>query len=411
LRDLRNWNVDWICGVILPGHTIAGNAARTRTQTVCCVNSFQRAWISVQSSNYWSLNRYTNISYWKFSVFEERTEQTFLRSSMSQRPAKDGRQMNHILRNKIGQVGVLAPVPDLLDGVKFWSVGWQPFDVYPNRKTFLQPTGGRPMHHPAIPHQNDSPWKVAQHSGHEWLRFVGRDIMVEQFEVQPQSPTLRREANRRDNRQSITSVPAIVDRRLASDTPGTADRRLEHKAAFIDENNGFTAFLGFFLYAANRSCARRQWPVRCAPSLGVRVSGNSSPSDAAHAIRRTDRTLRRNACESPRPPAAVSIRRWHNRAFAAPATTAHSACRIADPSVWAWDRDGAWLSTPGARGDRKASSTSRWSRAKRPTFEPPEWADVRPAATRWLETVAVGALVVFRVFSCKRLSAIIGSFL
>ena len=304
-------------------------------------------------------------------MFEERSKQGLLRTRPPQRFADGSGKLLNILRNEVSQVGVFGSVPHLLIGVEIGGVGRQPFDVQPSGKTLSQTACGRAMHRPAVPHQDNAFGKMLQQCGHEGFGLVGGDIVVEHVEIETQSTPLRRERDGRDDRQSVASVPAIVNRRLAFGGPGATDRRLQHKAAFVRENNGFTVSSSVFLYSASVVCATRQWPLRRVRGHAVRAFGNSSPYDGVRAIHPTDRRLCRSVCVSVRQSAAGSIIRWDSPVVSdrvrAIAPAASTDCR----SAWTEHRDAIWLSRRRGRLAEMLLPTDRLQRALRRNAEPP----------------------------------------
>jgi len=223
-------------------------------------------------------------------MIEKRTQQRLLRPGSPQRLANGSGQVLHVVWNKVSHVGIFSPVPDLLIGVKFGGIRRKPFDGQSSFKTLRQLSSRAAVYHPSVPDQNNTFGEVNQQGSHERLSIVCDNIVVEQVEIQSQSAALRRGGNGRDNRQPISAIPTVLNWRLASRHPGTADDGLEHKTTFVNENDGFTAFSGVFLSAASRSFAMQQWPVRCVRGLVVRASGNSSPSVPAHARLWMDRS-------------------------------------------------------------------------------------------------------------------------
>ena len=235
-------------------------------------------------------------------MFEERTQQRLLRSAFSQRLANGSGQMLHILWNKVGQIGILDPVPHLLIGIKFRPVCRRtgrcvcgnPFDDHSLFKSLCQSPSRTAVNHPAIPDQNNAFGKMLQQGSDKRLGFIGGDVMIEQLEIKSHASAYRRSGNSRDNREPIPAIPTVLNRSLATRCPCASDNRLKHKTAFVNENDGFTAFSGFFLSAASRSFAMQQWPLRRVREPVVRASGNSIPSVPTHARRQRHRMIRQS---------------------------------------------------------------------------------------------------------------------
>ena len=64
------------------------------------------------------------------------------------------------------------------------------------------------------------------------------DVLRLKREIQRQAMPKRRDADEADHRESIVAIPGILLRRLPGRRPGAATHRLEHEAAFIQENDG-----------------------------------------------------------------------------------------------------------------------------------------------------------------------------
>ena len=321
-------------------------------------------------------------------MFKEGTKQILFRVCSAQRFADGSGKLLNIVRNEVSRVGVFRSVPHLLIRVEVGGVRRQPFDVQPSGKTPSQTACGRTMHRPTVPHQDNAFEKMLQQCSNETFSLVGGDIPFEYVEIETQSAPMRRERDCRDGRQPIPSVPAIVNRRLPFGSPSATDGRLQHKAAFIRENNGFTASSTFFSYSASAVCANRQWPLRCARGHAFRAFGNSSPCGAAHAIRPMHRTSHRSACVSTPQPAAGSIIpcsnpvAWHRLRAVAP--TALTDFRSAGSER----RDAVWLSKPPGRPAETPLPIDRPPRASRQNGGPPRTETILDSAAPWPEADA-----------------------
>ena len=311
-----------------------------------------------------------------------------LRTCPPQRFADRSRKLLNILRNEVGQVGIFCPVPYLLIGIKVRGVGRQPFDLYSSRKTLGQTTCDRTMYRPAIPHQDNTFGEMAQQSGHEGLGLSSGNITAEHVEIKTQSTPLRRKGNLRDDRQSVTPVPAIVNWRLATRRPGAADCRLQHKTAFIRENNGFTAFSSVFLCVANPAFAMRRWLVRRVRGRAVRVSDNSSPCDGVCAIPPTDRRLHRSVCVLVRQSAAGSIIGWNSPVVSGRVRAVAPAASTGDRSAGMERRDAIWLSKRPGRLAEKLLPTDKLQRVLRRNVWPPRTETFLDPAASWPVTDA-----------------------
>ena len=188
-------------------------------------------------------------------MFEERVQQSVLAPRATQGSANSPAEYLDIFRDVVGQIGVLGSGPDSLDRVEVRGIRWQPFDVHATGISFGQSTGGGPVDRPPIQYQNQWALQASKQALHKPLDVVGDDIVAVDGKVQPQPSALGRNGESRNSRETIASIPTIVDGRLALRSPGSSHDRLEHKAGFVNENNATAVSSRFFLSAANRVCA------------------------------------------------------------------------------------------------------------------------------------------------------------
>jgi len=76
---------------------------------------------------------------------------------------------------------------------------------------------------------------------HKRPKIIGDNVVGTNSEIQPQRRAFRRNRNGRNNRQPVTAAPAVMDGGLSLPGPGSPNNRDRHKAAFIQQNSGFTA--------------------------------------------------------------------------------------------------------------------------------------------------------------------------
>ncbi len=289
-------------------------------------------------------------------MLKKRAQQRLLRTAFSQRLADRSAQMPDILGYKVGQIGILGPVPHLFDGIKFRSIGRKPFKGKSLSESPLQSLAGTAMNHPAIPDQDNPFGKMLPQSRNKRRCIIGLNIMVKHVKIKAHSSANRRDGKGRDNRKPIPAIPTVVNGGLSSWCPRTADHRLKHKAAFIHKNDGFTAFSRVFLYAASRFSAMLQWPLRRVREPGVPASDNSNPSEQGDARPRRNRTQCQSAFLLRRPPAITSTADWYIHGFRGLATRVFPTAPIGRRLVWQDGRCGAWASwRRGHDADRRFS--------------------------------------------------------
>ena len=252
---------------------------------------------------------------------------------------------------------------------------------------------------------------MIEHARHERFRLLGGNVVIEQLKVQPQPVPLRREANRRDNRQTISSVPAIVDGRLASGPPTATHRRLQHKTAFVGENDGFTAFSGFFLYGANPPPPKWLSPVRLVRELCVRAFGNCSPSASGFARLERDGNKLETSCESPLQYVPMSTSSFCNRKLSGLCLTDAPTFDVACLKVSLADRVSAWDRGLLLRLFCRHRAIAPPNCRKSQPFWQPRGFHRRLSAELLLALDAAGVPLLFLLVSYIILSANTGSFL
>lgn len=225
---------------------------------------------------------------------------------MAYRSANFAPKANNILRDKVGQVSILASVPNLLSRIELRGIRRQPFNFNSFGQTPAKSSGPRSVNWPAIHDQYKAMTQMRKQSMNKSFKIIGPNIMVPQVEIETQAMPFRRNSNRRDGRDPVMSGPTIQQWCLSPWCPGTADQRLKHKATFIRENDATAGCLGFFLYVASLSCATLRWLSRRVPELVVRVFGNSSPCRLRSARPARGDSGQRSSCGSPRRLAPVS---------------------------------------------------------------------------------------------------------
>jgi hypothetical protein len=251
-------------------------------------------------------------------------------------------KFGNIFRDVIGQVRIFAAVPNLLDRINIRCIRRQPFHINAAESP-LQSFSTATMYHPAI-HNQDKPSRKMRHQlCHKCLKIISNNVVVTNSEIQFQMPVFRRNSNGRNSRQSVTAVPTVMDGSLSLPSPSSPNGRLKHKAAFIQQNNGFTAFLGFFLYGANRSFAKWLFAVRLVRELCVRAFGNCSPSASEFARLEKDGNKLETFCESPLQYVPMSTSSFCNRKLSGLCLADDPTFDVAWPKVSLADQVLAWV--------------------------------------------------------------------
>ncbi len=248
----------------------------------------------------------------------------------------------NIFGNIISQVRILAAVPDLLDRIKIRCIRRQPFHINA-AKSPLQSFSTAAMYHPAIHNQDKPSRKMRQQFCHKRLKIISDNVVVTNSEIQPKMPAFWRNRNGRNSRQSVTAVPAIMDGSLSLPSPGASNSWLKHKAAFIQQNDGFTAFSGFFLYGANRSFAKWLFALRLVRGLCVRAFGNCSPSASRFARLAKDGNKHEISSELPLQYVPMSTSSFCNRKLSGLCLAGDPTFDVACPKVSLADRVSVWV--------------------------------------------------------------------
>jgi hypothetical protein len=251
-------------------------------------------------------------------------------------------KFGNIFGNIIGQVRIFAVVPDLFDRIKIRCIRRQPFHINAAESP-LQSLGAAAMYHPAIHNQDKPSRKMQQQFCHKGLKIISDNVVVTNSEIQSQIPAFRRNRNGRNSRQSPAAVPTVMNGSLSLPSPGSPNGWLKHKAAFIQQNCGFTAFSGFFLYGANRSFAKWLFAVRLVRELCVRAFGNCSPSASGFARLQKDGNKLETSCGSPLQYVPMSTSSFCNRKLSGLCLADDPTFDVACPKVSLADRVSVWV--------------------------------------------------------------------
>jgi len=251
-------------------------------------------------------------------------------------------KFGNIFRDIIGQVRIFAAVPNLFDWIKIRCIRRQPFHINAAESP-LQSFSTATMYHPAIHNQDKPSRKMRQQFCHKGLKIISNNVVVTNCEIQSQMPAFRRNRNGRNSRQSVAAVPTVMNGSLSLPSPSSPNSWLKHKAAFIQQNSGFTAFSGFFLYGANRSFARWLSPLRLVREIFVRAFGNCSPSASGFARLERDGNKLETSCESQLQYVPMSTSSFCSRKLSGLCLADDLTFDVACPKVSLADRVSAWV--------------------------------------------------------------------
>jgi len=256
----------------------------------------------------------------------------------------------NVVRGVIGQAGVFDIRPDLLVRIEFRCIGRKFF-----RDNFRMLSQIRP-HHPgtimystAVPDNGKGAGKMAlkltQKSDH--ILSVNILIVCQQGEVQSPAFTNGTDGDGTNGRDTVPSIPAVVNGCLPSRSQGSSNGRSEHETRFIGENQVSASTSSVFLSAEILCLATEQFLSRRVRGRGVRVFDWSNPNVASECCGRVrGEVLCRNAGESPRLHEEPSIGCCPSHALGRLLTEVSPIAVVARRPVAAFGREAAWRTSP-----------------------------------------------------------------
>jgi len=255
-------------------------------------------------------------------------------------------QFSGIAWSIIGQAGVFNIRPDLFIRVEFRGISGKFFRNHVRMFGQIRLNHlGAIVHLAAIPDNRDRTRQMMLKLTQEAHHILSMDIRIVRQQGKVQSSTFANGTDRdgTDGRDTISSIPAIVNGRLAARGQGPANGGREHETRFIRENQMRPSASSVFLYAAIPLAATAQCLSRCVPEHAVRVSGWSNLIvSSGCGVRVPDEVLSRNAGESPRLLAWPSIGRWASRALEPPVAEVFLTAEVVHRSVVCFDPEVAW---------------------------------------------------------------------
>lgn len=120
-------------------------------------------------------------------------------------------ELTKVLRDVVGQVTVFGVAPDPLAGIELRGVGRKPFGHQPFGPCFQEAPHCRPVDAPAVQDQHDLTPQPTMHPAQELQHLLGADVVGVDLEVKPQPAPLRSHGKGRDGRETVVSVPALLD--------------------------------------------------------------------------------------------------------------------------------------------------------------------------------------------------------
>jgi len=172
-------------------------------------------------------------------------------------------------------------------------------------------------------------------------------IVCQQAKVQSAAFANRTDSDGTDGRDAISSIPAMVNGRLAARSQGSANSGREHEARFIGEDQVSPSASGVFLYGEILRVANEQFLSRRVRQRGVRASGWSNPtvaSECCGGVR--DEVLFRNTGEPSRLHEQQSKGCWPSHTLGRLLTEVFPIATVARRSAGVFGREVAWRPSP-----------------------------------------------------------------
>ena len=183
-----------------------------------------------------------------------------------QRRADISLQVRCIVSYEVRQVAVLCVTPSWFNWVKFWCIGWQPFELDVLQARLSDTFRCRTMDLPTVQANYQRSLKLPSHLPDEFDDLLSADVVVVDLEGCTDPTPCRRESNGTDHAQAIIAIPGSLHRCFTAWSPGATVYRLQAKSRFIKKNNTGTESAGFFLIrgqsrrrhrsTASASCSR-----------------------------------------------------------------------------------------------------------------------------------------------------------
>ena len=246
----------------------------------------------------------------------------------------------------IRQAGIFDVRPDLFIGVEFRRISRKPFGN--NLRMFgqIRPNHLRAIMNPAvIPDNRNRAGKMTLKLTQKAHHIFGMNAFVVRQKDKVQSLTFANgaEGDGTDGRDSVASIPAIVNGCLTTRGQGSTNGRAEHETRFIWKNQVRSPTSSVFLYAETPVAATAGFLCRCVPGHVFGVSDWSNPTvSSGYCGRVPDEVLSRNAGGSPGLLARPSISCWASRVLEHLATEVFPTAEVAHRPAVSFDREAAW---------------------------------------------------------------------
>ena len=168
--------------------------------------------------------------------------------------------MYSVARGEVRESCVLRVAPDSFVRIEVRCVcrqllgngAWMPAKILPND---YRPV----MNIDPVPDDRHRPAELPVEQPQELDNVLGVNVLVvrQEVEVQPEASPLRTYRDGADRRDSVSPIPAIVDRCLPSGRESSSNCRSEHKPRFVEEDERCAPPSGVFFRRGNSSSFQR----------------------------------------------------------------------------------------------------------------------------------------------------------
>ncbi len=182
-----------------------------------------------------------------------------------------------ILGDAIGHV-MFHPVPYEFGWIKLRGIPGEEMGM--NTAMFFKESFDRPgiVRTAPVPEQHEPSFEMSQEVSQK-SHDLGMPNVLQgmKTDVQSDSPSTSRNADRRDRRDLRPSSGNFKNRSLSDKSPGLSDSRDKTKSALVEEDQRDSKPFGLFLYAAMNGASNALFPFHPSPGLLSRASDSSSP--------------------------------------------------------------------------------------------------------------------------------------
>jgi hypothetical protein len=238
---------------------------------------------------------------------EKGAKKTYLLSSTADRGTDQVVKFFDVLWCQVGQIGILAVVPDLLNRIKVRRIGRQPFNTDGLGMSFqVFPKCFCPMDTPSIHDEYYPAMNIPGEGAQESNHILSTDVFSLNAPVKSNPASMWGESNGSDDRESIMTTPLAEYRCLASGCPCPPHHWLEHESTLIQKYDASAFLFSVFLYPAIFLYAKLEsvpHPFLCPTAVAFDNSTHKRAESSRHG---PDDTLHRNDPRLPWLSVAVS---------------------------------------------------------------------------------------------------------